>query len=535
MDGMNVVGDLFGSGKMFLPQVVKSARVMKKAVAYLTPYLEAEKKAAADTRKRTKLVFATVKGDVHDIGKNIVGVVLGCNNYDVIDLGVMVPADKIIETAIQEKADIIGLSGLITPSLDEMMHVAGEMDRRGLDLPLLIGGATTSKRHTAIKIAPAYRHETIHVVDASRAVPVVGALIDPQARKALGEKNRAEEREIRAQFESRVGTQLLTYEEALRHRLHTEWDEKHICVPEFTGRRALSNFPLAELVPFIDWSPFFHTWEIRGRYPDLLSDPVRGPAARELFANAQELLNKIVGEKLFSARAVYGFFPANSEGDDIIIYTDPSRTKELTRFHTLRQQKENQQGKPQLALADFIAPPESGLVDYIGAFAVTAGHGCQELAEKFERDHDQYNSIMTKALADRLAEAFAECLHKRARAEWGYGRSETLGYQDLIAEKYRGIRPAPGYPAQPDHTEKPILFDLLNVQEATGITLTERFAMFPAASVCGLYFAHAAARYFAVSSIGKDQVESYAVRKGMKVAEVERWLAPILGYDPAKQ
>ena len=535
MDGMNVVGDLFGSGKMFLPQVVKSARVMKKAVAYLTPFLEAEKKAAQDVSKRTKLVFATVKGDVHDIGKNIVGVVLSCNNYDVIDLGVMVPADKIIETAIQEKADIIGLSGLITPSLDEMVHVAGEMDRRGLNLPLLIGGATTSKRHTGVKIAPAYKHETIHVIDASRAVPVVGALMKPDTREALDKQNRKDQEEIREQFESRAGTQLLTYEEALRHKLHTEWDDHHIAVPEFIGRRVLKDLPLAKLVPYVDWSPFFHTWEMRGRYPDLLHDPARGPAARELLANALELLNEIVAKKSFSAHGVYGFYPANSEGDDIIVYADVTRTKELARLHTLRQQKDNQRGKPQLALADFIAPRDSGHVDYIGAFAVTAGHGCQELAERFDREQDPYNSIMVKALADRLAEAFAEYLHKQARAEWSYGKDENLSPEELIQEKYRGIRPAPGYPAQPDHTEKPIIFDLLNAGEATGITLTESFAMYPAASVSGLYFAHSEAHYFAVHSIGKDQVESYAARKGMKVAEVERWLAPVLGYDPAKK
>jgi 5-methyltetrahydrofolate--homocysteine methyltransferase len=535
MDGMNVVGDLFGSGKMFLPQVVKSARVMKKAVAYLTPFLEAEKKAARDTAQRTKLVFATVKGDVHDIGKNIVGVVLSCNNYDVIDLGVMVPADKIIDTAIAENADIIGLSGLITPSLDEMVHVAGEMTRRGLSIPLLIGGATTSKRHTAVKIAPAYEHETIHVIDASRAVPVVGALAKPDARKALDGQNRKEQHVIREQFENRVATQLLTYEEATRHKLHTEWDEQRIATPEFIGRRVLKEFSLAELAPFIDWSPFFHTWEMRGRYPDLLSDPTRGPAARELFANAQELLNEIVDKQLFTAHAVYGFFPAYGDGDDIVVFDDVTRKRQVTRLHTLRQQKDNQRGKPQVALADYIAPRESGHVDYIGAFAVTTGHGCQDLAERFEKDHDQYNSIMAKALADRLAEAFAEYLHKRARAEWGYGKGEKLSIEDLIAEKYRGIRPAPGYPAQPDHTEKPLIFDLLQVHEATGITLTESFAMYPAASICGLYFAHPESQYFAVSSIGKDQVESYAARKGMKVAEVERWLAPILGYDPAKK
>jgi len=534
MDGMNVVGDLFGSGKMFLPQVVKSARVMKKAVAYLTPFLEAEKKAAQDVRKRTKLVFATVKGDVHDIGKNIVGVVLGCNNYDVIDLGVMVPADKIIETAIQEKADIIGLSGLITPSLDEMVHVATEMERRGLKLPLLIGGATTSKRHTAVKISPAYGQETIHVIDASRAVPVVGALTKAETRKALDEQNRREQKEIQVQFENRMAAELLTYEEATRRKFHTAWDQNQICIPDFTGKKVLPDVSLADLVPFIDWSPFFHTWEMRGRYPSLLDDPVRGPAARELFANAQELLEKIVGKKLFKAKAVYGFYPANSEGDDIVLYTDTTRTKELTRFHALRQQKETQSGKPQLSLADFVAPRSSGLVDYIGAFAVTSGTGAQELAEKFDKQNDQYNSIMAKALADRLAEAFAEFLHQRARADWGYGKDEKLTREDLIEEKYRGIRPAPGYPACPDHTEKPILFDLLGVTEATGITLTESFAMFPAASVCGLYFAHKEAHYFAVNSIGKDQVESYAARKGMKVAEVERWLSPVLGYDPTR-
>jgi 5-methyltetrahydrofolate--homocysteine methyltransferase len=535
MDGMNVVGDLFGSGKMFLPQVVKSARVMKKAVAYLTPFLEAEKQRTQDQSKRTKLVFATVKGDVHDIGKNIVGVVLSCNNYDVIDLGVMVPADKIIDTAIEENADIIGLSGLITPSLDEMVHVAGEMERRGLKLPLLIGGATTSKRHTAVKIAPAYENETIHVVDASRAVPVVGALTNPGARRTLAEQNRRDQEEIRVQFESRVGTQLLTYEEAVRHKLHTEWDEQHIAVPEFTGSRVLNDLPLAELVPFIDWSPFFHTWEMRGRYPDLLQDPTRGPAARELFANAQELLEEIVGKRLLKAKGVYGFYPANSDGDDIIVFADATRSKVLARLHTLRQQKDNSRGKPQLALADYVAPQDSGHVDYVGAFAVTAGHGAQELSERYEKELDQYNSIMVKALADRLAEAFAEYLHKRARAEWGFGRNERLSHEDLIAEKYRGIRPAPGYPSQPDHTEKPIIFDLLDVADATGINLTENFAMVPAASVCGLYFAHAEARYFAVSAIGRDQVESYAARKGMRVAEVERWLSPILGYDPAKK
>ncbi len=534
MDGMNVVGALFGEGKMFLPQVVKSARVMKKAVAYLTPLMEAEKQTTEQRRARTKLVFATVKGDVHDIGKNIVGVVLGCNNYEVIDLGVMVPADKIIETAVKEKADIIGLSGLITPSLEEMAHVAKEMERRNLDLPLLIGGATTSKRHTAVKIAPAYNHETIHVIDATRAVPVVGSLISPDSRKSLDEKNRAEQQQMQEEYEGRMAVNLLAYEEAVRRRARIDWDDSQISVPEFTGHRVLSNFPLSELVPHIDWSPFFHTWEIRGRYPQLLDDLSRGPAARELFANAQELLKEIIEKKLLVAHAVYGLYPANSVGDDIVLYTDASRSKEFTRFHTLRQQKESQRGKPQYALADFIAPHESGLVDYIGAFAVTAGHGTQELAQRFEEDHDQYNSIMAKALADRLAEAFAEYLHKRVRTEWGYGKDENLTNEELIGEFYRGIRPAPGYPASPDHTEKPTLFDLLGVEKATGITLTENFAMWPAASVCGLYFAHKESLYFAVSAIGRDQVESYAVRKGMAVTDVERWLSPILSYDPAR-
>jgi 5-methyltetrahydrofolate--homocysteine methyltransferase len=535
MDGMNVVGDLFGEGKMFLPQVVKSARVMKKAVAYLTPLMEAEKQAAQQQERRTRLVFATVKGDVHDIGKNIVGVVLGCNNYEVIDLGVMVPADRIIETAIDERADIIGLSGLITPSLDEMIHVAGEMERRGLKIPLLIGGATTSKRHTAVKIAPAYQHETVHVIDASRAVPVVGALSQAESRAALDEKNRVEQAEIREQFANRSALQLLSYDEAMRRKLHVAWDPASIATPEFIGRKVLSDFPIADLVPYIDWSPFFHTWEIRGRYPDLLDDPVRGPAARELLANARELLGEIVQQGLFTAHAVYGFYPANSEEDDIVLYADESRARELTRFHTLRQQKESQRGKPQLALADFIAPRSEGLTDYIGAFAVTTGHGTPELAARFERENDQYNSIMAKALADRLAEAFAEWLHQRARMDWGYGKQECLTPDDLIAERYRGIRPAPGYPACPDHSEKPILFDLLKVSEATGIALTESYAMFPAASVCGLYFACKEAHYFAVSAIGKDQVESYAARKGMAVAEVERWLGPVLGYDPARK
>jgi 5-methyltetrahydrofolate--homocysteine methyltransferase len=530
MDGMNVVGDLFGEGKMFLPQVVKSARVMKKAVAVLTPLMEAEK-SAAHGRARAKLVFATVKGDVHDIGKNIVGVVLGCNNYQVIDLGVMVPAEKIIDTAVAENADMIGLSGLITPSLDEMVHVAREIERRGLKLPLLIGGATTSKRHTAVKIAPGYSHETVHVIDASRAVPVVGALTTAEGRKELAAKNRAEQEEMRRQYAQKTAVQLLTYEEAIRKKLHIDWDDSHIYLPEFTGRRVLRDFPLTELVPYIDWSPFFHTWEMRGRYPDLLNDPMRGPAARELFDNAKKLLDEIVTQKLFTANAVYGFFPAHSVGDDIAVYSNATRARELLRFHTLRQQKEIA-GKPQLALSDFVAPRETGLADHIGAFAVTI-HGAEDLARKFEQDHDQYNAIMAKALADRLAEAFAEYLHKRARADW-IGGEENLSHEDLIAENYQGIRPAPGYPAQPDHTEKAAIFELLYAEEATGIALTESYAMTPPAAVCGLYFSHREARYFAVNAIGKDQVESYAKRKGMTVMEVERWLGPVLGYEAGK-
>ena len=534
MDGMNVVGELFGSGKMFLPQVVKSARVMKRAVARLTPLMEAESREQGGGMKRAKLVFATVKGDVHDIGKNIVGVVLRCNNYEVIDLGVMVPADRIIDTAVAEDADAIGLSGLITPSLDEMVHVAGEMERRGLALPLLIGGATTSKRHTAVKIAPAYGNETIHVLDASRAVPVVQELMDPEARAALDATNRAEQERMQQEYENRAGTRLLSYAEALERRCRIDWDACEPDVPEFTGRRVLRDFPLAELVPYIDWSPFFHTWEIRGRYPDLLDDPVRGPAARELFANARELLDRIVGEGLLTARAVYGFHPANADGDDIVLYRDETRTTELTRFHTLRQQKEGRKGTPQYAMADFVAPRDSGRADFIGAFAVTAGHGTDELARHFEAEHDEYNAIMTKALADRLAEAFAECLHARVRREWGYGKDERLSNEELIRERYRGIRPAPGYPASPDHTEKPILFELLGAREATGIELTENFAMWPASSVCGLYLANPASRYFAVSAVGRDQVACYAERKGMTVSEVERWLGPVLGYDPGQ-
>jgi 5-methyltetrahydrofolate--homocysteine methyltransferase len=529
MAGMNVVGDLFGAGKMFLPQVVKSARVMKKSVAHLLPFMEEEKRKSGGGQPQGRIVMATVKGDVHDIGKNIVGVVLGCNNYEVIDLGVMVPCEKILATARERKADIIGLSGLITPSLDEMAHVAREMQREGLNLPLLIGGATTSRDHTSVKIAPAYNQPVIHVMDASRAVGVVGNLINPTLKPAFVNKNLADQESMRKRHRAQKDAKpLLTIAQARARRTPIEWRPLDLPKPSFTGPRMLENFPLGDIVPFIDWSPFFHTWELRGRYPAILDEP----KAKELFDDAQTLLQRIVREKLFTARAVYGFFPANSVGDDIELYTDETRTKVLTTFHTLRQQIDKAEGQFNHALADFIAPKSTGLPDHLGAFAVTAGHGTDELAKTFERDHDDYNSIMTKALADRLAEGFAECLHKRARKEWGYGWTEYLSNEELIREKYRGIRPAAGYPACPDHTEKGILWNLLDVQRTTGISLTESYAMWPASSVSGLYFAHPEAKYFGVGKIGRDQVLDYHLRKGMDLRTVERWLSPNLNYDP---
>jgi 5-methyltetrahydrofolate--homocysteine methyltransferase len=533
MAGMNVVGDLFGSGRMFLPQVVKSARVMKKAVAYLLPFMEEEKKATGGARPQGTIVLATVKGDVHDIGKNIVGVVLGCNNYEVIDLGVMVPCEKILKAAKEQGATLIGLSGLITPSLDEMVHVAREMTREGFAVPLLIGGATTSKAHTAVKIAPVYDQPVVHVLDASRAVGVVGQLVSPGQRDTFVEKTRREQDEIRVAHQSRQAKAvLLTLEQARERRTTIRWQAADIPKPAFTGVRALDPFPLDRLVPFIDWSPFFHTWELRGHYPQILDDPKVGERAAELFRDAQKLLKEIIGGKLLTARGVYGFFPANSVGDDIEVYADESRKKVRTTLHTLRQQLEKPAGEPNQALADFIAPKSSGLSDHLGAFAVTTGIGIEALCARFEKEHDDYNSIMTKALADRLAEAFAECLHKQVRDEWGYGRQERLSNEDLIREKYRGIRPAPGYPACPDHTEKRILFDLLQAEKHTGIKLTESFAMYPASSVSGLYFAHPAAKYFAVGRIGRDQAEDYARRKGATLADVEKWLGPNLGYEP---
>ncbi len=533
MDGMNVVGDLFGSGKMFLPQVVKSARVMKKAVAYLQPFMESEKAANGHARAQGKVLMATVKGDVHDIGKNIVGVVLACNNYEVIDLGVMVPCERILKTAREQNVDIIGLSGLITPSLDEMQHVAREMQREGFTTPLLIGGATTSRVHTAVKIAPNYEPPVVHVLDASRAVPVVGALVNSETRGNFALKNQSEQRRDRELFESsREQRRSLTIEQARANRTPIDWATTEIAKPEFTGVRLLKNFPLEQIVPFIDWSPFFHTWELKGVFPRILDDPATGAQARKLYEDAQAALERIVSRRSLRANAVYGFWPANSIGDDIEVYADENRSRVLTVFHTLRQQGEKRTGQYNQALADFIAPRESGRIDFIGGFAVTTGAGLDELCARFERDHDDYGSIIAKALADRLVEAFAELLHKRARAEWGYGRDENLSHGDLIRERYRGIRPAPGYPAQPDHTEKRSLFDLLQAEQSAGVHLTESFAMAPASSVSGLYFAHPEAKYFALGKIERDQVEDYARRKGMELKEVERWLSPNLNYEP---
>ncbi len=532
MDGMNIVGDLFGSGKMFLPQVVKSARVMKKAVAYLQPFMEADKQESAASLDRGKLLFATVKGDVHDIGKNIVGVVLACNGYKVIDLGVMVPAEKILETAKKKKVDIIGLSGLITPSLDEMVHVASEMERLRFKVPLLIGGATTSRKHTAVRIAPAYSQGTVHVLDASRAVGVVGKLMNPKSRSDLVETNRRDQVTLREEFERGPSRRLISYDEACRNSIAIDWQASQIATPGFLGTRVLEDIPLDEIVPYIDWSPFFHAWELRGVFPAILDKPDVGKAARELFENAERLLDEIVAEKLLQPRAVYGFFPAQAAGDDILLFSDQSRTDELARFHSLRQQQVKRDGGGYAALADFVAPGDSGLADYLGAFALTAGHGAAELVDRFEKDHDDYHAIMVKALADRLAEALAEKLHQQARKDCGFGTEEHLSKEDLIRERYRGIRPAPGYPASPDHSEKATLFRILAAQKCAGIQLTENFAMLPAASVSGLYFNHPEARYFSVGRVGEDQVANYARRKGLSQAEVERWLGPHLGYDP---
>ena len=537
MAGMSVVGDLFGAGKMFLPQVVKSARVMKKAVAHLTPYMEAEKVAMAAigqvVKAQGKIVLATVKGDVHDIGKNIVGVVLACNNYEVIDMGVMVPCEKILERAKAEKADMIGLSGLITPSLDEMVHVAREMERQGFKLPLLIGGATTSRAHTAVKIAPHYSEPVVHVLDASRAVPVTTSLLSDERKSAFVAQHRADYEALRKAHSAPRST-VVSLETARKRRTAIEWCAEDLPTPAFTGVRVLDNFPLATLRAFIDWTPFFHTWGLKGVYPRILEHEGQGVQARQIFTEANALLDVIIEKKLIMARGVYGFFPASAVGDDVELYTDDTREKVLERFHFLRQQSNKEGNEPCRALADFIAPKETGLPDHIGAFAVTSGIGLKELCDGFRAKHDDYNAIMAEAIADRLAEAFAECLHKRVRDEWGYGCEEGLSNADLIQEKYRGIRPAAGYPACPDHTEKGALWRLLDVQANTGMLITESFAMWPGSSVSGIYFAHPESRYFSLGKIDRDQVADYHERKGMSVAEVERWLGQNLNYDPAE-
>ncbi|MFM8536561.1 MAG: methionine synthase [Planctomycetaceae bacterium] len=532
MRGMQTVGDLFGEGKMFLPQVVKSARVMKRAVNHLLPYMEAERAAAGtEHQSRGKVLMATVKGDVHDIGKNIVGVVLGCNGYEVIDLGVMVPCTKIIEEAIRHEVDVVGLSGLITPSLEEMVQVAQEFDHAKLAMPILIGGATTSARHTAVKIAPKYAHDVVHVSDASRAAGVVERLLNPASREDFSRANSAAQARDVEHFKARQTTKLVPYAQACAKRWTTDWSAAPIETPEFLGTRVLDRVPLTQLIPFIDWSPFFLSWELRGKFPAILQDAVVGEEARKLHGDAVAMLDRIVRDDALVARGVYGFFAANSEGDDIVLFADEGRTAEIGRFHTLRQQWERRGQDVFHALADFVAPRESGRADYIGAFACTAGHGCDELCRMYDRDHDDYSSILAKALADRLAEAFAEWLHAKVRREWGFGRQEKLPPEELVDEQYRGLRPAPGYPACPDHTEKRSLFTWLDAGNAAGMTLTESCAMLPAASVSGLYFAHPESRYFAVDRITREQVESYAGRKGMPVSEVERWLAPNLGYD----
>ncbi len=538
MDGMNVVGDLFGSGKMFLPQVVKSARVMKQAVAWLMPFMEQEKKEMGleDEPAKGRIVMATVKGDVHDIGKNIVGVVLQCNNYEVIDLGVMVPAQKILDTARERNADMIGLSGLITPSLDEMCHVAAEMQREGFDLPLLIGGATTSKIHTAVKISPNYsRNQAIHVLDASRAVGVVSSLLSDETRDGVIAKTRADyatlaDGHARGQAEKRR----TPIQAARANRETIDWSNYQPPKPSFLGTRVFESYDLGELARYIDWTPFFQAWELKGAYPRILDDEKYGAAARPLFEDAQAMLKQIVAEKWLTAKAVVGFWPANAVGDDIKLYTDDTRAKELATFHTLRQQMTRDNDRANLALSDFTAPKDSGLADYLGGFVVTTGIGEEDVAARFERANDDYSKILVKALADRLAEAFAEALHEKVRRElWGYAPDEALSNEALIAEDYHGIRPAPGYPAQPDHTEKGTLFRMLDA-ERIGVRLTESFAMWPAAAVSGLYFSHPQSRYFGLGRIGRDQVEDYAARKGWPIEEAERWLSPSLSYDPGR-
>ena len=531
MAGMSQVGDLFGAGKMFLPQVVKSARVMKKAVAYLTPFMEAEKAAMAArgeaVKAQGKIVLATVKGDVHDIGKNIVGVVLACNNYEVIDMGVMVPCEKILERARLEKADIIGLSGLITPSLDEMVHVAREMERTGFKIPLLIGGATTSRAHTAVKVAQHYSEPVVHVLDASRAVPVASSLLSADQKPAFVKQLLADYERLRA-MHAGSRQELLSLDEARRRAPKLEYTS--LPRPEFTGIRILEDFPLATLRQYIDWSPFFHTWELRGRYPSILKHEKYGVEATRLFEAANAMLDDIIARKRLRARGVYGFFPANRSGEDVSVFTDESRQHTRTTLHFLRQQMSKEDGSPNWSLADFIAP--AGAADYVAGFAVTTGVGLDEMVKAYKADHDDYNAILAEALADRLAEAFAECLHQKVRGEWGYGKDEQLTTEQLIDESYRGIRPAAGYPACPDHTEKGTLWQLLEPEQNAGIRLTENFAMWPGSSVSGLYFSHPDSKYFAVGKLGADQVADLARRKAKSTAEMERWLGPWLNYDP---
>ncbi len=531
MGGMAIVGELFGAGKMFLPQVVKSARVMKRAVAHLEPFMEDEKDDGDDTRGQGRIVMATVKGDVHDIGKNIVGVVLGCNNYDIVDLGVMVPAEKIIQTAIDTKADLIGLSGLITPSLDEMVNVAKEMERRGVDIPLLIGGATTSRQHTAVKIAPHLSQITAHVKDASRAVGVTSGILDDERRARFAEENAAEQEKLRRFYLSKLSKPLVTIEAARENRTPIEWKEEDLVRPSFLGRRVIEDATLREIANYIDWTFFFTTWELKGKFPKIFGHPRYGEAARDLFANGLKLLQRIIDEELLTPRGAYGFFAANSDGDVVVLYEDDTRTTELVRFPMLRQQQKHGYERPNRSLADYVAPVESGLEDWVGAYVVTAGTEGPELARDFQEKLDDYNAIMVKALADRLAEALAELIHARARREWGYDPDERLTKDELIAEEYRGIRPAFGYPACPDHTPKRTLFDLLDAP-AVGITLTEGLAMRPPASVCGLLLGHPESRYFGIGRIGADQVEDYARRMGLRVDEAEKRLAAELGYDP---
>ncbi|OEK04853.1 methionine synthase [Roseivirga misakiensis] len=533
MDGMNVVGDLFGSGKMFLPQVVKSARVMKKAVAYLLPYLEAEKAANNDTSSAYKVLLATVKGDVHDIGKNIVGVVLACNNFDIVDMGVMVPAEQILDKAVEENVDAIGLSGLITPSLDEMVHVAKEMERRGLKIPLMIGGATTSRIHTAVKIDPVYSGSVVHVLDASKSVPVAGELISPDTYDNIFNRVKSEYTQLREDHANRKQVKnYISYESAKSNRTKIDWKHKTSIKPSFLGNKVFKDYSIEEISRYIDWTPFFSTWMLKGKFPQIFENKVIGEEAKKLYDDAQIMIKEIIDQDLLYANAVVGLYPANAVGDDIEVYADESRSQLLTTFHMLRQQGKKGKDLPNLSLADFVASKESEKIDYIGGFAVTAGVGIEPLVAQYEKEHDDYNSIMIKSVADRLAEAFAELMHEKVRKElWGYAASENLDGEALIKEKYQGIRPAPGYPACPDHTEKELLFNLLEVEKNTGISLTESFAMYPASSVSGFYFMHEESKYFGLGKIEKDQVIDYAKRKNKSIDEVEKWLAPNLSYD----